>query len=318
MIRDYLYAIGKYLPVSDREDILQEIEGGIYDYLKAEFGKKEYTEDEIKEALIKMGNPKKVAYAYTKRERHLIDPLYLDIYFLILKVGIFGLSIAFIVIGILSLINSNSLLRIAFNFLSNIWQAGLMMVGIVTLIFAAISKFPIENKKIDLEDEEWSLKDLEKAPVDINLIKISDIVIESIFIILFLTFLNTSTNPKYDGYLVALNSQAFSKFIIWFNLSLIFNLALNIYLLLKKEWSNISRVLSMVSDFIGVFIFGVLAFKENLIDFSKIPQIPTDLLRSLEFGISIGFKIGFFAVLIISIFDGFKHLKMIYIKNNSI
>lgn len=49
----------------------------------------------------------------------------------------------------------------------------------------------------------------------------------------------------------------------------------------------------MVSDFIGVFIFGVLAFKENLIDFSKIPQIPTDLLRSLEFGISIGFKIGF-------------------------
>lgn len=40
MIENYLYAIGKYLPISEKNDILKEVESAIYDYLESEFGKK--------------------------------------------------------------------------------------------------------------------------------------------------------------------------------------------------------------------------------------------------------------------------------------
>lgn len=321
MIRDYLYTIGKYLPASERNDILKEIEGGIYDYLQAEFGNKDYTHDEIESAIIKRGDPKKVAYAYTGNERHLISPIYLDIYFLIVKVAIFGISIAFTVIGILSFIESNSLFSIIIDLFNRIWQAGLMMFGIVTLIFATISKFGKGDDKFTEENEKWSIKDLDKAPIDTNIIKTSDIVIESIFIVLFLTFINSSNLGfviEYNGFLAALNTEIFSNFILWFNISLVFNLALNVFLLIKKEWSTLSRILSITSDFIGLILFGVLAFNPNLINFDNITELGPDVVESLKLGMSIGFKIGFFAVLTISLIEVFKHIKSILNKNNSI
>lgn len=321
MIRDYLYTIGKYLPASERNDILKEIECGIYDYLQAEFGNKDYTSNEIESALIKMGDPKRVAYAYTGNERNLIAPIYLDIYSLIVKVAIFGISIAFIVIAILSFIESDSLFSIIVAFFNNLCQAGLMMLGIVTLIFATISKFDRVENKFTVENEEWSIKDLDKAPINTNVIKTSDIVIESIFIVLFLTFVNSayfSLDLEYNGFLVALNTDVFSKFIIWFNISLVFNLTLNFFLLVKKEWSTLNRILSIISDFIGLVLFGVLAFNPNLINFDNVTELPADVLESLNFATSIGFKIGFFAVLVITLFEVFKHIKLILNSNNSI
>lgn len=320
MLNDYLYAIGKYLPASERSDILKEIECGIYDYLQAEFGKKEYSNKEIESAIMNMGNPKKVAYAYTGKERHLIAPIYLDIYFLVTKVALFGISIAFVVIGVLSFIESQSLLGVLLNILGNIWQAGLMMVAIVTIIFAAISKYAIKENKFTEEDEDWSIKDLEKAPQHVNIIKTSDIVIESIFIVLFLTFINSSSfafRLEYNEFLIALNTEVFSRFILWFNLALFFNLALNVFLLIKRQWSIATRILSILSDFIGLAVFGVLAFHPNILDFSKATKLPSDVLEAVKLGTSIGFKIGFFVVLIVSSIEIFKHIKSILNKNKS-
>lgn len=320
MIRDYLYTIGKYLPSSERDDILKEIESALYDYLSAEFGEKEYTNSELELAIMNMGNPRKIAYAYTGRERYLIAPIYLDIYLLVIKVALFGISIGFLVIGILSFIESESLLTIILEFLARIWQAGIMMIGTVTIIFAAISKYSIQEKSFTQDYEEWSIKDLEKEPSDTNLIKTSDIVIESIFIVLFLTFINTSYfafKVEYNGFLLALKTEVFSKFIIWFNISLIFNLALNVFLLLKREWTSLSRILSIISDLLGVGIFGVLAFNPNLVDFSKITELSPDLVDPIKLGTSIGFKIGFFAILIITSLEIFKHFRAILNKDKS-
>lgn len=323
MIKDYLYAIGKHLPASEKNDILNEIESAIYDYLENKFGKKEYTNDEIESAILNMGNPQKVAYLYTEKERYLISPIYLDVYFLVTKIALFGISIAFAVIAVLTSIDppGTSILGLLTGFLGNIWQVGLMMVGMVTIIFAAISKYGIKEDDFKEEYEDWSIKDLEKAPADINIVKTSTIIIESIFIILFLTFVNSLSfgfGFKFNGFFVALNVNVFSNFTIWINIVLIFNLILNVFLLINREWTTLNRILSIISDILGLSILGILAFNPNILDFSKIPVLEPSVIESLKLATSIGFRIGFLAILVVTLIEIFKHLKAILNKDKEI
>ena len=321
MIQDYLYAIGKLLPSSGRADILKEIESALYDYLETKFGEKEYTDKEIESAIMNMGDPKKVAYAYTGTEKHLITPIHLDTYFLVIKIALFGISIAFAVIAVLTSIKSTSIFTILINFLGNIWQVGLMMIGIVTIIFAVISKYNIKKESFKEAYEDWSINDLEQAPADVNIVKTSEIVIEAIFIVLFLTFINSTSfgfEVMLNDILIALNIDIFSKFILWLNIILIFNLILDTFLLIKREWSTLTRTFSIINDFIGLTILGILAFHPNIIDYTRINVLNPEVIDKVKLGTSIGFRIGFLAILTITLIEIFKHLKIILNKNNAI
>jgi len=69
MISNYLYTIGKYLTPDEKTEVLKDIEVNLYDYLEDNFGKKEYTDEEIETAIRTMGHPRKVAEAYMHEPR---------------------------------------------------------------------------------------------------------------------------------------------------------------------------------------------------------------------------------------------------------
>ena len=152
MIRNYLYTVGKYLPASQRDDILKDLEANIYELLEETHGDREYSPKEIEDVLYKMGNPKRVAESYLERPRYLIGPQYIDLYLLVVKVALLGISIGLLVVSIIKFIVDGDLLQSLLSLVGGIWNAGLVMVGIVTIIFSLVEHygkeedFPIGNE----------------------------------------------------------------------------------------------------------------------------------------------------------------------------
>lgn len=318
MIRNYLYTVGKYLPASQRDDILKDLEANIYELLEEAHGDREYSPKEIEDVLYKMGNPKRVAESYLERPRYLIGPQYIDLYLLVVKVALLGISIGLLVVSIIKFIFDGDLLQSLLSLVGGIWNAGLVMVGIVTIIFSLVEHYGKEEDfPIGNEDEKWSLDTLEQPPEETDRIKTSDLIFESIFILIFLAFLNHGlplTMIYGEKAFVFLNYEILSPYIPWINLVLGLNLLLNIYLLIKRRWSILTRLLSIAFDVAGTGILAVLALTPNLWDFSSIPGVTQQGITGIETGVGLGLKIGLAAIIIITLIEVFNHVRALFRK----
>lgn len=187
------------------------------------------------------------------------------------------------------------------------------MVGIVTIIFALIEHYGEKDAlPFEQNDEQWSLDSLEPPPEDTDRIKISDLIFESIFILIFLAFLNHGlplTVMFNERAFVFLNYEILSPYIIWINLALGMNLVLNVYLLIRRSWTVLTRLLSIGLDIAGISIFAILALTPDLWDFSRIPGIGQEELSGIETGVELGLKIGLAAIIVITLVGVFNHIR---------
>lgn len=317
MIKDYLYAIGKYLSPSQREDVLKEIQANLFDYLEENYGdKEEYSDDEIEAAILKMGNPKEVAQAYSDRPRALIAPPLLDIYYLLLKIVIPAVSLGLIIANVISIKDNSEVGMTVLKIIGDIWSATLTVVGMMTIIFALLQKY-LPDKDLEIK-ENWTVKNLEKAPDLKEKVSTVESIFGIAFAVLGLLFFNGS------GFLIVsdsvniipvLNTSVFRNYLPLINISLILSLILHIFLLIKRKWQFITRIVSIILDIFGVVVFGIIAFNPNVFDFTKISGISySESLRITE-GVQIGMKVGLSVVAIFVAIDIFKHLKLITKKN---
>lgn len=318
MIKNYLYTIGKYLPASQREEILRDIEVNIYDFLEANYGESEYTNEEISNALYKMGKPKKVAENYMGAPRYLIGPRYIDTYHLVIKVALLGISIAMLVASTVKFIFEENLLGALLTLVSGVWNAGLITFALVTIVFSIIERQG-EKEGLDpsLEDEDWNVDSLETAPEDKEKIKVPSLIIESVFIVTFLLLINFVSIPSgiYGNLTVIFfNPRVISQFILWINIVLLSSLLLNLYLLVKRHWNRLARILSLSLDLAGVSVFATIVFTPGLLDFTAIPGLSPDEITAIETAVDMGLKIGLVAIVIIVLIDVFMHVKSLVAK----
>ena len=194
------------------------------------------------------------------------------------------------------------------------------MVGIVTIIFALIEHYGEKDAlPFEQNDEQWSLDSLEPPPEDTDRIKISDLIFESIFILIFLAFLNHGlplTVMFNERAFVFLNYEILSPYIIWINLALGMNLVLNVYLLIRRSWTVLTRLLSIGLDIAGISIFAILALTPKLWDFSRIPGVSQEQLIGIETGVGLGLKIGLAAIIVITLVGVFNHIRALLRKDN--
>lgn len=310
MIKDYLYAIGKYLSPSQREEVLKEIQANLYDYLEENFGDKDRYEDhEVESAILKMGTPKKVAEAYLDRQRALIAPPLLDVYFLLLKIVIPAVSLGLVIANVISVNPEANLGLLVLNIIGQIWSASLSVIGVMTIIFALLYKY-LPDKDLEFS-EEWTIKDLEKAPEPVERISIGETIFGIAFSVLGLVFFNSDSLIVIGNsidYIPVVNTAVFNNYLPLINISLVLSILLYIYLLIKRKWHISTRIISMALDVFGVFVFWLIAFNPNFLDFSKIPGISVNDGLKIAEGVQIGMKIGFAAIAILVIVDIAKHL----------
>jgi len=89
----YIYAVTKYLPEKDREEVARELRANIEDMLE-----EDYSEENITRVLEDMGSPYDLSLEYMAKDNYLIGPRVYHIYLEVLKI----IAFVAIIIGIIT------------------------------------------------------------------------------------------------------------------------------------------------------------------------------------------------------------------------
>jgi len=309
MISNYLYTIGKQLSPKTRDEVLKDIEVNLYDYLEQNFGIKDYSDAELEAAIRSMGHPRQVAEAYRNQPRGLIGPAYIDTYWLVIKIAVIGIAVGLTVANVINLSSYENGVHLFLGIFSQISQASLTSIGIITLIFSAVQHYNPED--IIEKDEPWSLKILEKAVESQQKVSLSNLIVETFFLCLAIVFINQSSSFVSAGEKVFLifNNPAFGQYLLWFNVILIASLAMNLYLLIRRKWQPTTRILGILLNIAGIVIFTIFAFDSNVWNFQGLEGYFGAEQANIENWITFSIYFGLAGVVIISAFDIFGHLK---------
>lgn len=319
MISNYLYTIGKYLSPSQRDEVLKEIEANLYDYLEESFGEKDYSNDEIEKAIKSMGHPRKVAEAYMNSPRSLIGPAYIDTYWLVLKIALFGTAIGLTVSNIISLSDAKDIIQHFIKLVVEIIQSSLSAFGLITVIFIALQHYIPQD--YSSQEEEWSISTLDKAPEANEKVKIIEVIVESFFLFLALVLLNQPTiqlgvSLSNTVVIPMVNMTYFSPFLIWLNIIFGISLILNFYLLIMRKWQGFTRIIAILLNVIWIVLLAKIISTPEIWDFTIISGMPNIDSGAIQ-GIQIGVYIGLAVFVIIAAFDSFGHLKALIKKKTA-
>ncbi|MFB7641603.1 HAAS signaling domain-containing protein [Peribacillus butanolivorans] len=169
LIELYIQEVTRRLPEKNREDIALELQSTIEDMLPDD-----YTEQDVKEVLLKLGDPVTLASGYRDRPMHLIGPRYYDVYISLLKMI---LPIA-AVISLIALIGENvfgdigekTIIEVVI-MLTGKGIAGIISTGIqvffwLTLLFAILERTDTSKDQMPLTKslKRWTPEDLKHIP----------------------------------------------------------------------------------------------------------------------------------------------------------
>lgn len=313
MIDKYLYTIGKNLSPTNREEVLKEVKANLYDYLEENYGVKEYSDEEIEMSIRAMGHPKEVAQAYNEGPRHLIGPAYIDTYFLIIKIAVFGVAIG---ISISSFISGDmNPAKFFARLFAQLWNSSLTIIGMVTIIFGALSYYePNYKEKIE---ENWDLSTLQSPPEETNHISRTEMIVSSFLIILGLYWFNSSLNLTHMGESIQIIIPGFNPTVInpmipWINIFLITSLALNIYLLVKGRWESKTRILDIFLNLGMLIILWMLLLNPNMVDYSILAEYyGSERVQDIVKVSRLGGRITAFVFTLVFGYEIFTHLRLI-------
>lgn len=169
MLKRYLYAIEKKLPLKNREDLAREMESLIMDELEARFGAKDdYDRDEVVTLINEMGHPRLVAARYRSDGNMLISPELGEIYRMVLFIVCGAISLGLFISFIVGLFTGDGggILGRVFGFLGSLFSGILSGVGVVTIIFMLIQRFgDVDPKELDF-NADWTPDELEPVEDD--------------------------------------------------------------------------------------------------------------------------------------------------------
>ncbi|MBS4189945.1 hypothetical protein KHA94_06965 [Bacillus sp. FJAT-49705] len=169
LIELYIQEVTRRLTEKNREDIALELRSTIEDMLP-----EDYSDQNVKAVLSKLGNPAVLAGGYSDRPMHLIGPCYYDVYISLLKmilpIAIAISTIPLVVDSILSYNGDQVFLEVLLSFLGegiwNVFSTGIQVFFWLTLVFALLER--TDHGKITVPItagfKEWTPDDLKDIP----------------------------------------------------------------------------------------------------------------------------------------------------------
>lgn len=304
MIDKYIYAIGQKLPLKSRNEIKKELASLILDDIEAKYGKKP-TDMQINSAITEFGTPGKVAKRYSGAI-YVIESGFTDIYYMIMKIMVGAVSVAFFTVFAVSLFTENlggyGIFRELLKVPLHVIQASISGIGVLTLIFIIVSKF-MKDREIDLE-EDWSVKDLESINLSDEVESKIESIIAIILIPIFIALINIYPDVmilfenlfEKSGLTLGnrINMELFRNYILIFSGLGLLQILYHVQLLRKE---NKSKGLYRLDTFISLFntVFVIIILKQGDL------FIYNDINRGLFTTSTIGFKVMILIGLIIGI-----------------
>jgi hypothetical protein len=266
LIDRYVTEVSRRLSlVKGHADIEKELRSTLEDMLEDCAQKAGRPADEAMEIelLKEYGAPDKVAATYNPHP-YLIGPRMFPFFTKILKIVLFAISIAFVVITGIKIATMSSIAGPKFAKaigagLSGIFSAALAAFGNIVLIFAILERFaPISEFKMD-EDKEWDPASLTKEPEPDD-VKPWEPILAIVFIFIALSIFNF--NPQLIGVYnfngekwtsFPLFTDAFFRLLPLINIGWVAEIILNGMLLRSGRWDTSTRLVS-----IGIKVFQIV------------------------------------------------------------
>lgn len=280
LIDIYIQEVARRLPEKSREDIGLELRSTIEDMLPDD-----YTEEDVKSVLEKLGNPAMLASRYRDQPMHLIGPRYFDVYVTLLKMI---LPIA-AVISLISMIAENffnyggheAVINVFLIILSNgIWkilEVSFQTFFWLTIVFAIIERTDKGKDTTPLSTslKLWTPDDLKKIVYIPKKRSISKVEV-------FGSFMWTAiwaTVYFYADQLVGIykgNGDGLHFVTPTFNQEVLLNywpivlvaivveLALTLYKSIKWKWTKKLAIFNTVKEMLGTIIFIVIVSNPNV------------------------------------------------------
>ncbi len=305
MIDQYLFVIGQKLPFRGRTDILTELKSIILDNIEEQYGSAP-NESEVKDFLKSFGNPDEVARRYTG-EKQVISSKFTDFYFLLLKVVFGALSIAFLVVFIISLFNGqhnvSTLLKLGGMYFGNLLNGWFCATGIITVMFIVASRFNLG--KVRTYTEDWNPDELEAVilehketprilyPIGIAAFSIC-LVLLNIWpsVVSFIENLFFGTGIG-EGISHRIHIPTFAIFIRVLSVFWVCEIIVIFCLLKNKIGSGMAEIIKQLIAIGTIIVYGIMIFSSNLY---------------MEYNGMVGFKLIFIIVAIVETAELFGNL----------
>lgn len=304
---NYIYAVTKNLPSTQREDIAQELRTLIHDMLPPQ-----PTEQDLEKVLYTLGKPENLARRYQGDDKFLIGRNLYPHYLTVLRiVGVTLVAIMFLTSLITTLMEPHldtvrMVIDFCISFLTSAFSAVLQAIAWVTIVFAIIEKSG-QSK----DDEQWDVHKLEAVPNPRSIISLPETVVNIVFSLAFgimiVFFPHLLAFFRDNGHFIPLfNLEVLAGYAPYFILLTIFQVAFETMKLIRLRWTfrlaTMNLGLNILNYICAVFWLGNnKVYNQDFID-----RASTFIKLDGAIAASQGYRIiavGLIIILIISIWD---------------
>jgi len=294
ILERYLYAVGRWLPKKQKQDIQAELKSSIFDTLESYYGQKdEYTEEEVSAVIKELGSPWKVAAGYTGLNGKLIGEELLPIYYILTVIisgaVLLGLLISFIVGLFRPDIDFKTFILGFLQLIPSMIVAVATVIGFTTVIFALIEKFApnhkikydvdIQTKKTYIKTataDDWSPKDLPAVPKGKQKIARWEPIVGIIFSVLAIVLFNFFRDklgiyytPEWGSgweFVPVLSEDAVKVFLPFWNTVWAIAIVFCTYQLIKGRWTLPMRISDLLRSFVDAAVIIIMIRGPELFD----------------------------------------------------
>ncbi|MFC5602636.1 HAAS signaling domain-containing protein [Sporosarcina koreensis] len=290
LIDAYIYEVTRRLPEKSRNDIALELRSTIEDMLPDNF-----TEDEVKEALLKLGDPARLAASYRDTPMHLIGPKVYDAYIWTMKMiipwAIFITALVHVVETIVLFSGEESILSVVIKSLGiiigNVINVLIQTFFWVTITFVFIERIGMAKSTGSLTayGTDWSPEQLRHVHVisKKKAIPLGEAVFGLVWIAIWLVFYFNANHlagvyRSIDGEGLQLVMPALNQSVLMSYLPIVLPIALleigvALYKWKERQWTMRLVTINAVIKVISLIVFMIITLNPSLINEAMIPYL---------------------------------------------
>ncbi|MFF2753206.1 hypothetical protein ACFVR1_05555 [Psychrobacillus sp. NPDC058041] len=324
LIDIYIQEVTRRLPEKNRKDIALELQSTIEDMLP-----ENYSEEDVKEALVNLGSPVTLAGGYLDRPMHLIGPRYFDVYVTLLKMILpIAATIALIVSISESVFTYNANETVINIILATIGKGILEILSTsiqsffwITLVFAILERTDTSKDELPLTTslKKWTPDDLKnispilkekkisKSMVFVSLLEIG-IFTAVYFNAVRLLGVYEYIHGKLQMILPSFNQEVLQSY--WFIVIVAIGVEVSLvcYKFIAGQWTMRVAIFNLVRHVISSIVLIVLLSNSSLINPDFIAYLEGLFNTSFDMrnSFTIGLIILFIVFAIIDVIKGFR------------
>jgi len=319
LVNRYVHQVGRRLPKRLRDDVKVELRSLLLDALEERTGLEAsdeiaFSEEDQVAILEEFGPPAQMAAKYQPQPRYVIGPKVYNLYLIVVAAVIGAGLLASIVSTAVGRLYASSvgveMLELLGQGLVRFFNIALSGIGSTTLVFAVLERV-IPNDEFELDEEEWSPRDL-PAIEEHDQIKPAGLIVQigilALLLIAFIAFPDRIATGVYydDGWHIVssiLSPAFFSIYLPLMEIRWGLTIILNLVLLRQGRWQLGTRIADLLIQGFDIFILAWLLVGPSILNANVLDRMFPIMQYMPVPPVASALKLAFLVALIVTVIE---------------